>query len=91
MQIAHIMQFSSTIINRKTLLRGKQRKSIKMGKRLAKFRANYWTLKLYIDKELAALEVLRINLKSENGGEEKELAGRRPLRMRRSTLDCGGM
>jgi len=60
-------------------------------RQLATFRANFSNLKLYIDKELAALEVLKFNIKTGCVGEEKELAGRHPLRMRRSTLDCGGM
>jgi len=39
-------------------------------------------LKLYIDKGLAALEALKIDIKNGNGDEEKELAGRRPIRKR---------
>ena len=53
-----------------------------MIRQLATFRANCWTLKLYIDKGLVALDALKIDIKTGNGDEEKELAGRRPIRKR---------
>ena len=60
-----------------------------MLRQLEKFRENCWNLKLCFDKQLAAFEVLKINIKTGKEGKEEKLAGSCPLTMLRFTFDCG--